>query len=156
MNKTWIFVLLLLLLLLLVAVTTNLLIKVPLLCRWCLVAAAHRWGCCSVASAHGRWWRTSQGAAHRWGRPSNVAARGWCRHSMAAGRARPWHRSMEDDDGHSMMASAQRGWQRSTAADQWGWKRMMTLGDDTSPVSGGASRPLTPGTSCWFARGVMF
>jgi hypothetical protein len=50
------FVLLLLLLLLLVAITTNPLIKVLLLCRWCtqcLVAAAHGRGCRSVAAACG-------------------------------------------------------------------------------------------------------
>jgi hypothetical protein len=111
MNRRWILILLLLLLLL-VAVTTNPLIKVPLLCRWCtrhLVAASHGRGCRFIAASRGRWWRTYQGVTRGWARPSNAAARRWCRRSMAAGRARPWRRSMADDDGQSMMASARRG-----------------------------------------------
>jgi hypothetical protein len=33
---------------------------------------------------------------------------------------------------------------------------MTALGDNSSSASGGASSPLTPGTSCCFARGAMF
>jgi hypothetical protein len=55
-----------------------------------------------------------------------------------------------------MTASAWWGLHRSTAANRWGWERMMVLGDDSSPVSDGAFAPLTLGTSCWLTRGAMF